>query len=153
MKARSFALLPLVALAALAASCAVRAPEPMAPATTSATPAPMAAPAEESAPADSAANAEDAEQALVRAEKDLDASLAERAPAGRAVPLQEPGGGAPAAPCDTACRAFSSMTRAAEHLCAIAGSADERCGSARERLQRASERVRAACPACTPTSG
>jgi hypothetical protein len=107
----------------------------------------MAAPAEAS-PADAPASAEEAAQALARAENDLDASLAGRG--ARAEPLQE---GPQAGPCDTACRAFSSMERSAGHLCAITGDADARCSAARDRLQRASERVRAACPACSPTNG
>jgi hypothetical protein len=58
---------------------------------------------------------------------------------------------APAAqpsPCATACRALASMRRASEHLCALAGDGDPRCGAARERVHRADERVREACPAC-----
>jgi len=111
-------------------------------------PAPVVDSESESAPAD----AEDAEAALARAEKDLDTSLG---PSGRtgAAPRAEALKESPDAPCDTACRAFSSMQRAAGHLCSIAGDADARCGAARERLQRASERVRAACPACTATGG
>jgi hypothetical protein len=53
-----------------------------------------------------------------------------------------------ASPCDVACRALDSMERAADHLCALAGSADDRCSGARARVESAEARVRAACPAC-----
>lgn len=55
---------------------------------------------------------------------------------------------APSDPCSTACSALASMERAADHLCGLAGSADNRCTSARERVKNASARVHAACPAC-----
>jgi hypothetical protein len=51
-------------------------------------------------------------------------------------------------PCDTACRALSSMRRAVEHLCGLTGEGDARCASARERVRSADERVRAICPRC-----
>lgn len=54
----------------------------------------------------------------------------------------------PADPCSTACSALASMERAADHLCGLAGSADNRCASARERVKSATARVHAACPAC-----
>jgi hypothetical protein len=151
MKARRFlsSLLVLPALAAFTAACASSAPPPEAPAPASA--ASMAAPTVDSADAERAPeSAEDAEGALARAESDLDASLGPsgRSGASRAEELKE----SPDARCDTACRAFSSMERAAGHLCSIAGDANARCVAARARVQRASERVRAACPACTPTN-
>jgi hypothetical protein len=50
--------------------------------------------------------------------------------------------------CATACTAFASMQRAAEHVCSIAGAEDARCKGAEERVKGASARVHAACPAC-----
>jgi len=50
------------------------------------------------------------------------------------------------ADCAAACRALSSMERAAEHLCALDGGAE--CTRARERVEAARERVRAACGGC-----
>lgn len=51
-------------------------------------------------------------------------------------------------PCVTACRALASMSRSAEHVCGLAGEADERCASARFRVSGAEGRVRSQCPAC-----
>lgn len=53
-----------------------------------------------------------------------------------------------AAPCASACAALSSMTRATDHLCALAGDADARCADARAKTKSATERVHAGCPAC-----
>jgi predicted RNA-binding Zn-ribbon protein involved in translation (DUF1610 family) len=50
--------------------------------------------------------------------------------------------------CSTACSALASMTRAAEHLCSLAGAADTRCTSARTRVHAATTRVHASCPTC-----
>lgn len=50
--------------------------------------------------------------------------------------------------CMTACAALASMSRAADHLCSLAGPADGRCQSARERVKGATARVTAACPKC-----
>jgi hypothetical protein len=50
--------------------------------------------------------------------------------------------------CATACRALSSMERAAEHLCAL--DAGTECSRARERVDAARERVRASCGGCGP---
>jgi hypothetical protein len=55
---------------------------------------------------------------------------------------------ASASPCVTACAALTSMERAADHLCTLAGAGDARCTDARARVESASKRVRAACPAC-----
>jgi hypothetical protein len=52
-------------------------------------------------------------------------------------------------PCFSACRALASMTRAAAHLCDLAGNADPRCDSAQSRLRSARERVEGSC-ACGP---
>lgn len=48
---------------------------------------------------------------------------------------------APATPCQTACRAFASMQRAADSVCRLAGDADERCASAKKRVENAKARV------------
>ncbi|WP_044986082.1 hypothetical protein [Sorangium cellulosum] len=53
-----------------------------------------------------------------------------------------------AAPCETACRALASMSRAAQHLCGLAGDADARCDAARTRVRSATDRVEARCPRC-----
>ncbi|WP_437339091.1 hypothetical protein [Sorangium sp. So ce394] len=53
-----------------------------------------------------------------------------------------------AAPCETACRALASMSRAAQHLCGLAGDADARCDAARTRVKSATDRVEARCPRC-----
>ncbi|WP_437786241.1 hypothetical protein [Sorangium sp. So ce1097] len=53
-----------------------------------------------------------------------------------------------AAPCETACRALASMSRAAQHLCGLAGDADQRCDAARARVKSATDRVEAQCPRC-----
>lgn len=53
-----------------------------------------------------------------------------------------------APPCETACRALASMSRAAQHLCGLAGDADQRCDSARTRVKSATDRVEARCPRC-----
>ncbi|WP_438036819.1 hypothetical protein [Sorangium sp. So ce204] len=53
-----------------------------------------------------------------------------------------------APPCETACRALASMSRAAQHLCGLAGDADQRCDSARARVKSATDRVEARCPRC-----
>lgn len=50
--------------------------------------------------------------------------------------------------CATACRALSSMRRAATHLCELAGDGDARCDSAKGRVANAEERVRASCSDC-----
>lgn len=49
--------------------------------------------------------------------------------------------------CQTACRALSSMQRAADRLCEIADD-EARCDGARGRVQRARDRVTARCSAC-----
>jgi hypothetical protein len=54
----------------------------------------------------------------------------------------------PPNPCETACRALASMERATEHLCGLAGEADQRCEGARTRVKSASTRVEAQCPRC-----
>lgn len=53
-----------------------------------------------------------------------------------------------ATPCETACRALASMNRAAQHLCGLAGDADQRCDAARTRVKSATDRVESRCPRC-----
>jgi hypothetical protein len=55
-------------------------------------------------------------------------------------------GDALASDCSTACRAFDSMRRSVERLCAI--DAGDPCQRARAKLEDASRHVRAACPTC-----
>ena len=50
--------------------------------------------------------------------------------------------------CQLACRAFGSMQRSADRICAIAGESDERCRRARERVGAASARISSARCAC-----
>lgn len=45
--------------------------------------------------------------------------------------------------CQTACRAFQSLGRAADSICRLAGDEDERCGRAREVVTQAERRVTA----------
>jgi hypothetical protein len=60
---------------------------------------------------------------------------------------------APYDPCVSACRALGSMTRAATHLCSLAGDGDARCASAQDRVKSATTRVQQACPACAADGG
>ncbi|WP_437603592.1 hypothetical protein [Sorangium sp. So ce590] len=53
-----------------------------------------------------------------------------------------------ATPCETACRALASMSRAAQHLCGLASDADPRCDAARNRVKSATDRVASRCPRC-----
>jgi hypothetical protein len=105
------------------------APEPPPP------PPPTSAPAGGAAPPASGA---------VAAEK-----AAEAKPKKNASPPAAPTPGLLAADsCTTACTALASMTRAADHVCALAGAADARCSSARDRVKNAAARVHASCPVC-----
>jgi hypothetical protein len=45
------------------------------------------------------------------------------------------------APCETACRALASMSRAADAICRMAGDADPKCASARKRVDESAARV------------
>ena len=51
-------------------------------------------------------------------------------------------------PCAIACRALSSMRRAADRLCELTGEEDAACVDARERVRAADERVRSGCADC-----
>ncbi len=53
--------------------------------------------------------------------------------------------------CDLACRAFGSMQRSADRICAIAGEGDARCRRARERVADASARISSARCTCQNT--
>jgi hypothetical protein len=121
------------------------------------------------APAPAPASPEDALAQMNQAEAELNASLGRP---GFAQPPAQPGAtppgdtaarpvhkeaapGADAAqassdPCATACRALASMGRAAEHLCGLAGEADQRCSGARARVKSATDRVQSQCPRCSP---
>jgi hypothetical protein len=57
-------------------------------------------------------------------------------PAGPAAQAQE------AAPCATACRAFTSMTKAADTICRLAGQTDDRCTKAQKSLEEARSSLR-----------
>jgi len=48
-------------------------------------------------------------------------------------------------PCQTACRALTSMTTSANHICDLAGEDNDRCTNARSRVQRAEGLVNARC--------
>lgn len=52
--------------------------------------------------------------------------------------------------CHVACRALSSMRRATDRLCSLAGEADDRCVEARTRVSVAAARVEADCEECAP---
>lgn len=75
-------------------------------------------------------------------------SPAEAAPAKQAEAREMSAQSEAADGCATACRALSSMRRAATHLCELAGDEDARCDSARGRVASAEERVRASCSEC-----
>lgn len=77
-------------------------------------------------------------------ERPADAAEAAPAPATPAEPEAEPVGSA----CDLACRAFGSMQRSADRICAIAGESDERCRRARGRVADASSRISGAQCVC-----
>ncbi|MEM9696245.1 MAG: hypothetical protein AAGA56_27115, partial [Myxococcota bacterium] len=62
-----------------------------------------------------------------------------------------PGPGAPLAGgevCGRACKALTSMRRAAERLCVLTGADDARCQEASKRTRIAEQRVKAQCPSC-----
>ncbi|WP_170319919.1 hypothetical protein [Polyangium spumosum] len=65
-------------------------------------------------------------------------------------PLSASGG---ASACEGACRAYSSMQRAASRLCELAGKEDARCAAAQGKVERATERLKASCPACEGIRG
>jgi len=50
--------------------------------------------------------------------------------------------------CHVACRALSSMRRATDRLCSLAGEHDDRCARARTRVTVAATRVEADCEEC-----
>ena len=114
---------------------------------------PASAPAE---PPRSHATIADAEADLARAEALLPASPGAGSSGQRSAdaPSEAPerdtkklsdkeagGGEAAPTPCQTACRALSSMQRAAESVCRLAGDGDERCVGAKKRVENAKVRV------------
>jgi hypothetical protein len=70
------------------------------------------------------------------------------APAAAAPPSPEPESDA-GNDCELACRAFASMRRAADRICAIAGEADARCERARQRVEEAEQRITQARCTCS----
>ncbi|HEU4404642.1 MAG TPA: hypothetical protein VFS43_05055 [Polyangiaceae bacterium] len=116
---------------------------------------------------DSYASVDEAEQGLRRAQTELHSALG-TAPAGDAAggapppPAAEPAAPPPpgparppappapkreaqaqeAAPCATACRAFTSMTKAADTICRLAGPSDERCTKAQRSIEEARSSLR-----------
>jgi len=145
----------------LLAACAVSGAKPSVTSVSSSGTTPAAAPESttgseaptEEAKDSSPSTAGDAEQALARAERELESALGPNAvleskkpeelkPAPERAGALSQGGA-----CETACRAYASMERAANNLCALAGAEDARCVAAKDRLSRASERVRGACGA------
>jgi hypothetical protein len=82
---------------------------------------------------------EEAHDSLAQAQHEVEAALLGGPQPGRV--------GQPiASDCTTACRALTSMERAAEHICTLSDAAD--CADARGRAQRARDQVIAACGAC-----
>ena len=113
---------------------------------------------------------EAAERALKQAEADLDRLalaqpspvIAQNAAADRAAekkeskPARAPSAGSAAAPskpnavCEDACRAFSSLSRAASAVCRLDGSAGTHCSHAKQVLADAQQRVSScSCPAAS----
>ncbi len=111
------------------------------------------------------ASVDDAERGLKQAQTELHAALgpgdlAGAPPRAEEAPPAEPSRGAPTtapapatapsreaqaqevAPCATACRAFTSMTRAADTICRLAGSGDERCSRAQRSIEEARSSLR-----------
>ncbi len=97
---------------------------------------------------------EDAERALNQAKADLDRlALAEPEPAlsrkSDSKPARAPSAAAPKASnvCEDACRAFSSLTRAANAVCRLDGSKGSHCSRAKQVLEGAQQRVAScSCP-------
>lgn len=56
-------------------------------------------------------------------------------------------------PCETACKALSSMRRSAERICEIVGEPDARCVRARERVGESSTQVEKAGCVCDADAG
>jgi hypothetical protein len=128
---------------------------PPPPATPVVTSAPAAASAPGSTPPEAPLRTiEEAERALAEAEGQLlpHVSIDSDQPAGGTTPTEvedKPARRGPS-PCDTACRAFSSMTRAADAICRMTSDRDERCTSARKRVRSSAARI-AHC-GCPPAS-
>jgi hypothetical protein len=154
----------LCSLALALAMCGAP-PEPAAspsaaPATSPAPPAAghPGAPASESAPApaqlrpDMSTSDEPAKGDEWSPEPETPSREAQRVNARREFERAEASLQASASDCATACRALASMTRAVEHLCALADSPgdQQRCDDARRRMASARERVRQTCGACSP---
>ncbi len=50
--------------------------------------------------------------------------------------------------CAIACKALTSMRRAADRMCDLVGVSDDQCSDARARVVRSQSRVSSVCPAC-----
>lgn len=99
----------------------------------------------------------DAERALVAAATELDAALGAAAPeapppGGHAAAKARAAGAGPSpagavAGCEAACRALSSLRRAAEAICRLTAADDRRCVEARATVSRSETRAAACqCP-------
>jgi hypothetical protein len=149
---RAAPILLAIPTAVLAAACAA-APPPLSP--------PGEGPPPPSLWGDKGANELDKEMlALARAEDEIDKVFPhagkERAGLkGRdGMKAEEPKAAADAPdPCAVACKALASMTKSADHLCALAGEGDGRCEDARGRVRGAATRVRSVCPGCAAAAG
>jgi hypothetical protein len=121
-----------IAQQASASPMAPAAPEPPPP-----PPPPTSAPAGGAPPA--------AASGAVAAEKPAEAKNKKDAKPSAPTSPAQPAGDS----CATACTALASMTRAADHVCALAGAADARCSNARDRVKNAAARVHSSCPVCS----
>jgi len=118
-------------------------------------PAPATMPAaSEPEPAGGFGSLEEAEAALHRAERELAAAASESSPQDTTEEQAAPAGAAPApkagaaqqrsvsvGTCDRVCRAFDSLSRAADAVCRIAGATSDRCWQARRRVDQNRQRV------------
>jgi hypothetical protein len=102
------------------------------------------------------ASVEDAQSALARAQAELD-GLTLSAPARRRPATASAGASTPPAPkaseapltkadtrCESACKAFASLRRAADGVCRLTSESDARCTKARAIVKQSESRV-AAC--------
>lgn len=142
------AALALVGLFVLLAACNAR-PAPKAPETPADDDAP-AQPAERAAPAyaPGAPQPQQAQEPTPEAKANMDApgfsAHAARTDFERAAREVEAARG----DCAVACRALTSMDRAARHLCNLEGDGAE-CKDARDRVKAARDRVTTACGGCS----
>jgi len=81
-------------------------------------------------------------------ERPADAAPAEPEPEAPASVAEAQAESSEGSVCELACRAFGSMQRSAERICAIAGEDDDRCRRARSRVADASARISGARCSC-----